>query len=203
MMDLAVHDLRAGRDATAPIARLEDVVGNSKDFPCTNAFHFFVRDGRLNMTGEMRSQSVAMVMPYDVFSATMIQEMVARELGVELGNYHHTATSFHYYHDEQGVIDKVLEEAPFGGPPMPAISGDVTLANPAAIVEFEAAFREAALAEDLDVSKALDHARDLGDYWGQMARILMMKVVEGDQRAMVVQELDEMYRPFFDGSRSG
>ena len=45
----------------------------------------------------MRSNDVYLGLPHDVFSFTMIQEIVARLLGVEMGDYTHFAGSLHLY----------------------------------------------------------------------------------------------------------
>jgi len=57
----------------------------------------------------MRSQSAAMVLPYDVFSFSFLQECIAVELGANLGRYFHNSASFHYYDEEDGLIRRLLD----------------------------------------------------------------------------------------------
>ncbi len=50
-------------------------------------YRFFLRDGRLHMHTTMRSQDVWLGFCYDIFTATMLQELLAGWLGAELGSY--------------------------------------------------------------------------------------------------------------------
>ncbi|MEO6082996.1 MAG: thymidylate synthase [Umezawaea sp.] len=68
-----------------------------RDVPCTLGYRFFVRNGRLQMHTTMRSQDVWLGFPYDVFVATLLQELLAGWLGVEVGEYHHFVDSLHLY----------------------------------------------------------------------------------------------------------
>ena len=58
---------------------------------------------------------------YDVFLFTMIQELLARTLGVELGAYVHGAGSLHLYERHLGLARQVLREAPPDRWEMPAM----------------------------------------------------------------------------------
>lgn len=78
-----------------------------RDVPCTLGYRFFVRQGRLRMHSTMRSQDLWLGFPYDLFTATLIQELMAGWLGVELGEYHHTIDSLHLYaghHDAAAAL---------------------------------------------------------------------------------------------------
>lgn len=69
----------------------------SRDIPCTVAWHFQVRDGRLNLTVFMRSHDVWLGMPYDILSFTTVQRVVASMLGIEAGRYNHVLSNLHLY----------------------------------------------------------------------------------------------------------
>jgi len=88
----------------------------TKDKPCTNLMRFTIRNGKLNMTVFMRSNDIWFGFPYDVYNFTMIQEIMAGRLGVEVGKYTHIADSFHIYeqHFEVGqqLIDQVYSHNP-------------------------------------------------------------------------------------------
>lgn len=76
----------------------------SKDVPCTVAFHFQVIHNRLCMTVFMRSNDVWLGVPYDVFSFTTIQRVVASMLRLTPGRYTHIASNFHIYeHDAEAA----------------------------------------------------------------------------------------------------
>ena len=65
--------------------------------PCTLTLHFLIRNNMLHMIVNMRSNDVYFGFPYDFFNFSMIQELVTRILGVNLGVYIHNAASMHLY----------------------------------------------------------------------------------------------------------
>jgi thymidylate synthase len=71
-----------------------------RDVPCTLGYRFFVRDHRLHMHTTMRSQDLWLGFPYDIFTATLLHELMAGWLGVELGTYQHSVDSLHLYADD-------------------------------------------------------------------------------------------------------
>ncbi len=86
-----------------------------RDVPCTIGYRFSVRAGRLHMHTTMRSQDLWLGLPYDVFTATVLQELLAGWLGVGLGSYHHHVDSLHLYHQDLDAAGRLAEvEAPTG-----------------------------------------------------------------------------------------
>ena len=83
---------------------------DTKDKPCTNLIRFMIRDGKLNMTTFMRSNDIWLGYPYDVFNFTMLQELMAGMLGVEVGKYTHIADSFHLYEMHFETAKKLIDE---------------------------------------------------------------------------------------------
>lgn len=77
----------------------------TKDMPCTVSLQFFIRDNKLYMITNMRSNDIWMGFPYDVFSFTALQVKMAMELGVGVGDYTHIAGSLHLYKRNWTVID--------------------------------------------------------------------------------------------------
>ncbi len=77
----------------------------TKDLPCTVSLQFFIREGKLHMITNMRSNDLWMGFPYDVFSFTALQVKMAMELGVDVGTYTHIAGSLHLYKRNWKVID--------------------------------------------------------------------------------------------------
>jgi thymidylate synthase len=73
-----------------------DFLGH-KDVPCTLGYRFFLRDGLLHMHTTMRSQDLWLGFCYDIFTATLIQELLAGWLGAGLGHYCHQVDSLHLY----------------------------------------------------------------------------------------------------------
>lgn len=69
----------------------------TKDLPCTVCLQYFIRDNKLYATTYMRSNDIWLGFPYDVFSFTCFQILLAMRLGVEIGDYTHIAGSLHLY----------------------------------------------------------------------------------------------------------
>lgn len=67
------------------------------DVPCTLSYRFYLRDRRLHMHTTMRSQDAWLGFCYDIFTATLIHELLAGWLGAVVGEYHHHIDSLHLY----------------------------------------------------------------------------------------------------------
>lgn len=87
----------ASRQAIIHIRVPSDSTYKSKDHPCTLSLQFLIRNNKLNLVTTMRSNDVMIGSSYDMFSFTMIQELMAYELSVELGSYYHQVGSWHLY----------------------------------------------------------------------------------------------------------
>jgi thymidylate synthase len=68
-----------------------------KDVPCTLGYRFYLRDGLLHMHTTMRSQDLWLGFCYDIFTATILQELLAGWLGAQPGRYVLTVDSLHLY----------------------------------------------------------------------------------------------------------
>ncbi len=84
---------------------------DSRDIPCTIALQFLIRDGRLNLITTMRSNDAWLGLPYDLYTFTQLQMVMASQLGVETGWYQHQTGSMHLYEPHYEVAQKVIEEA--------------------------------------------------------------------------------------------
>lgn len=82
----------------------------TKDVPCTIALNFLIRNNKLNLTTYMRSNDLFWGLQYDLFMFTCLQEVIAKELGIEMGYYIHCPTSLHVYEYHWDLIDKINEE---------------------------------------------------------------------------------------------
>lgn len=76
---------------------LADGAARCADVPCNVVSLLKVRDGRLEWTQIMRSNDVHRGLPYNVVQFTVLQEVMAGWLGLELGGYHHWSDSLHVY----------------------------------------------------------------------------------------------------------
>ena len=71
------------------------------DVPCNVLSLLKVRDGRLEWTQIMRSNDVLRGLPYNIVQFTVLQEVIAGWLGLEVGGYRHWSDSLHLYLDDR------------------------------------------------------------------------------------------------------
>jgi len=69
----------------------------TKDFPCTILIQFMIRNNKLHMFVTMRSNDFVYGFCNDVVFFTILQELFAIRLGIELGYYYHSSNSEHIY----------------------------------------------------------------------------------------------------------
>ena len=79
----------------------------TKDEMCTIGLQFYIRDGKLNCTGIMRSNDVYFGLTYDITYFTYLQSYIAKRLNITPGSYTHFATSMHYYDRDKEKIEKI------------------------------------------------------------------------------------------------
>ena len=87
-----------------------DSVDSKLDVPCTLTLQFFIRDNKLHLVVNMRSSDLVFGLSYDVPAFTIMQELMAIELGVELGEYMHVSNSLHVYERHFGMLEKMVKE---------------------------------------------------------------------------------------------
>lgn len=80
------------------------------EYPCTETIKLYIRDSKLHMIVNMRSQNLATVLVYDVYNFTSLQMMVAVSLGLDVGSYYHNMGSAHYYKNEESFVKQILTE---------------------------------------------------------------------------------------------
>lgn len=101
----------SSRRAAIQIFEAKDIENvNYKEIPCTCTLQFILRQGKLNLIVFMRSNDAFFGLPHDVFVFTMIQELVARSVNVELGEYIHSVGSLHLYEKDKPAVEIFLSE---------------------------------------------------------------------------------------------
>lgn len=100
------------RRAVLPIYNSGDVGYHSNDIPCTCLVQYFIRNDKLDCIVYMRANDLYLGTPYDVFSFSMLQELMACELGVELGTYTHMVGSLCVYEKNQLRIEAIADSKP-------------------------------------------------------------------------------------------
>ena len=78
------------RQAVVQLFDHDDVTQPHKDVPCTCTFQFLLRRGGLRLITHMRSNDAYFGLSHDIFSFTMLQEIVARSIGAKLGSYRYS-----------------------------------------------------------------------------------------------------------------
>lgn len=104
---------RDSRQACIVINSPEVVMSETNDKICTNAIMFRIRDGRLNMSVQMRSNDVIFGLGYDAAIFGILYEMMLADLRVtypdlQVGWYRHTAASFHIYRRHWPMMEAIL-----------------------------------------------------------------------------------------------
>jgi thymidylate synthase len=162
VLDL-LRQRNTSRRAVIQLFDAADLAEPHRDIPCTCTIQVFVRDHRLHMLTSMRSNDAFKGLPHDVFAFTMLQEILARSLGVELGEYKHAVGSLHLYEEDREKARHFVEEGwqstvlmppmPFGDP-WPSIRR---------VLKAESAIRRGVF-DGRDVG--------LGAYWSDIVQLL-------------------------------
>ncbi|MCG8911431.1 thymidylate synthase [Pseudomonas sp. DP-17] len=159
-----LSEKNSSRQAVIQLFDAKDILKPHKDIPCTCTLQFLIRNNKLHMFTSMRSNDVYLGLPHDVFAFTMIQEILARSLDCELGEYKHYVSSLHLYERNfesaesyinsgfQQVIE--MPEMPVGDP-WPSIS---------VLLKAEEKIRSSA---DFKLNEL-----DIDPYWLDLIRIL-------------------------------
>ena len=168
-IDRVIEKLREKPDTRrAAITLLEssDLEPSQKEAPCTIGLQFIRRRERLHLIAMMRSNDAYLGFPHDVFCFTMIQEFVARSLGIKVGEYHHFATSLHLYENDQDAVAAYLGEGlqspVFAMPKMPS---GCQMDNLKEFLEIERAIRHGKIVEAGQIS--------LPQYWRDLSLVLL------------------------------
>lgn len=90
----------SSRRAVIMFNRKEVALSATHDHICTTSLQFLVRGDQLHLITTMRSNELNFGFRTDVFFFTLLQEIMAIELGCEIGEYHHNVGSFHVAKDD-------------------------------------------------------------------------------------------------------
>jgi len=178
---------RTSRRATIQLFDASDITERYASIPCTCTLQFLVRNERLHMFVAMRSNDAYLGLPHDVFSFTMLQELVARSIGVEMGEYKHCVGSLHLYQKHFEAAARYIEEGwqdPIHMPSMPA--GD-----PHSGIEWLRGIEESArLKHEVDLGAAIRTA-NVDNYWKDLGRLLLSYKASRESDATLLADLKE------------
>jgi thymidylate synthase len=175
-----------------------DLQGTAEDVPCTCTLQFLVRDDRVQMLTNMRSNDIYYGLVHDVFAFTMIQELVASSLSLDVGTYKHFVASLHLYDDNRPLADQFLDEGwqstQTAMPPMPI--GDPWVAV-RSLLDVESRLRTGG-------EFCLDSLDRMDPYWADLGRLLYAfrarRNNSKEELALTNERMSsQIYLPFIDG----
>lgn len=141
---------------------------DKKYCPCIDSLHFLLRNGALECHSFWRSENALTLLPINIFDFTMLQELIASEVGVAVGKYVHTVSSLHYYLEDHerlkaNIASLISREKPEEMEQMPPHS----LQQVSILKEFEMKLRE-----NLDEWFSQTCLNKLSEYWQNIAKII-------------------------------
>lgn len=171
------------RRAVIQLFNAEDIASRHKEVPCTTTMQFFQREGRLHMATTLRSNDAYKGLPHDVFCFTMLQEMMARRLGVELGEYYQFVGSMHVYVDDLAKLKVYVDEGYHKLAEMPPMPLGDPFGNVPSLLDCERRMRD---------GEHFDAVEIFGDpYWADIVRLLQADWARG-----ISERLDELAAQF-------
>lgn len=160
-----LREKKDSRQAIIQVFHSDDLKEKHKDIPCTCTLQFLLRNNKLSLIVNMRSNDVFLGFPHDIFTFTMIQEYAASILGCELGDYKHFVGSLHLYDEHrikaQGYINEGWQEVI----EMPAMPKDNVEKNLSVLLKTENKIRN-------NINVNIDKLK-LNGYWQDIALMLL------------------------------
>ena len=192
------------RRAVMQLFNAEDIATEHREIPCTTTLQFHQREGRLHLSVTLRSNDAYWGLPHDVFCFTMIQEMMARRLGVELGEYYQYVGSMHVYEKYMPGMRAYLEEGFQQVEAMPAMPAGNPFTLVPWLLELEGRLRN---------GQHVEPSTDMTDpYWADIVRLLQVFWSRPHSKSTEdhVCRLDQIgarlasasYKPYLDGRKN-
>ena len=188
--------LTANPGTRKAVIQIFDAMGIAEkhaEIPCTCTLQFLIRNNKLNLYVSMRSNDAFKGLPHDIFAFTMLQEIMAVKLGVELGSYHHSVGSLHLYQTERNKAKKYINE---GYQPtnlnMPEMPPGDPWPSIKSLLEFESKVRNS---EDINPD-----SMQVDEYWINLAKMLVVYnlfKVNGIQNIDKIKQLMDSMNPIY------
>lgn len=112
--DLVAETISTRSDTKRAVVDLHDASdlarSQSCDIPCALNIVFMPRNDVLHATVAMRANDAMQLMPYNMFEFSLLQECMTACVGLQLGNYWHTAVSMHLRGENIAKSQKFSQE---------------------------------------------------------------------------------------------
>lgn len=94
--------------------------------PCHTMFQFYVQNGKLSCQLYQRSGDAFLGIPFNISSYALLTILIAREVGLELGEFIHTVGDAHIYINHIEQVKEQLSREPFDLPTL-EITSDASM----------------------------------------------------------------------------